>query len=66
MACFPLMPDLRRAETTGFRYDKEEGRHQFTWTVWDCPLTLDSVVFWSLIPSSPKRSRVTKSFFHLA
>jgi hypothetical protein len=43
MACFPLMPGSRHAETTGFRYDKEEGRHQFTWPVWECPLTLESV-----------------------
>jgi hypothetical protein len=43
MACFPLIPGSRRAETTGFRYNKEEGRHQFTWPVWECPLTLESV-----------------------
>jgi len=43
MSCFPLIPGSRRAETTGFRYNKEEGRHQFTWPVWECPLTLDSV-----------------------
>jgi len=43
MACFPLIPSSRRAETTGFRYNKEEGRHQFTWPVWECPLTLESV-----------------------
>jgi hypothetical protein len=43
MACFPLMPGSRRAETTGFRYDKEERQHQFTWPVWECPLTLESV-----------------------
>jgi hypothetical protein len=43
MACFPLMPGSRRAETTGFRYDKEQRRHQFTWPVWECPLTLESV-----------------------
>jgi len=38
MACFPLMPGSRRAETTGFRYGKE-----FTWPVWKSPLTLESV-----------------------
>lgn len=43
MACFPIMPGSRRAETTGFRYNREEGRHQFTWPVWACPLTLESV-----------------------
>ena len=43
MACFPLIPGSRRAETTGFRYNKEEGRHQFTWPVWECSLTLESV-----------------------
>lgn len=43
MACFPLIPGSRRAETTGFRYDKEENRHEFTWPVWECPLTLESI-----------------------
>jgi hypothetical protein len=43
MACFPLIPGSRRAETTGFRYDKWENRHQFTWPVWECPITLESV-----------------------
>lgn len=43
MACFPVIPGSRRAETTGFRYDKEVRRHQFTWPIWDCPLTLESV-----------------------
>lgn len=43
MACFPLMPGSRRGETTGFRYNKDEGRHQFTWPLWECPLTLESV-----------------------
>lgn len=43
MACFPLMPGSRRAETTGFRYNREEGRHQFTWPVWEYPLTLETV-----------------------
>jgi hypothetical protein len=43
MSCFPVIPGSRRAETTGFRYNKGEGRHQFTWPVWECPLTLASV-----------------------
>ena len=43
MACFPLMPGSRRGETTGFRYSKEEGRYQFTWPIWECSLTLESV-----------------------
>jgi hypothetical protein len=43
MSCFPLMPGSRRAETTGFRYNREDGRHQFTWPVWECPLTVESV-----------------------
>jgi hypothetical protein len=43
MACFPVIPGSRRAETTGFRYDKAEGRHQFTWPIWERPLTLESV-----------------------
>jgi hypothetical protein len=43
MTCFPLMPGSRRAETTGFRYDREVNRHQFTWPVWECALTLESV-----------------------
>ena len=43
MACFPLMPGSQHAETTGFRYDKEEGRYQVTWPVWKCPLTLEGV-----------------------
>jgi hypothetical protein len=43
MTCFPLMPGSRRAETTGFRYDRKEGRHQFTWPVWGYPLTVESV-----------------------
>jgi hypothetical protein len=43
MACFPVVPGSRRAETTGFRYDKEERLHQFTWPVWERPLTLECV-----------------------
>ena len=43
MACFPVIPGSRRAETTGFRYDKVERRHQFTWPIWQRPLTLESV-----------------------
>lgn len=50
MACFPLMPGSRRAETTGFRYDKEESRHQFTWPIWQCPLTLESVCILVALP----------------
>lgn len=43
MTCFPLMPGSHRVETTGFRYDRDESRHQFTWPIWECPLTLESV-----------------------
>ena len=43
MSCFPLMPGSRRAVTTGFRRDREKNRDQFTWPVWECPLTLESV-----------------------
>lgn len=43
MACFPVLPGSRRAETTGFRYDKEERLHQFTWPVWERPLALECI-----------------------
>ena len=43
MTCFPLMPGARRAETTGFRYNREDGGHQFTWPVWECPVTVETV-----------------------
>jgi hypothetical protein len=43
MACYPLMPGSRGAVTTGFRYDREGNRDQFTWPIWECPLTLESV-----------------------
>jgi len=43
MTCFPLIPGSRRAETTGFRYNQTERWHQFTWPVWEGPLTLESV-----------------------
>lgn len=41
MTCFPLMSGSRRAETTGFR---KRGRlEQFTWPVWESPLSLETV-----------------------
>jgi hypothetical protein len=43
LACFPLMPTQYRAETPGFRYDKEERKHQFTWPIWEPPLSLNTV-----------------------
>lgn len=43
MTCFPLMPGVRRAETTGFRSDRKGWVEQFTWPVWECPLTLETV-----------------------
>ena len=42
LSIFPLMPKRVRAETPGFRFDRECG-YQFTWAIWDCPLTLDAV-----------------------